>query len=111
MAANSLAWHLATCELPAARDGRAAVEIAEAAVAATDRQEANYLDTLAAAYAEIGRFDQAVKTQAEAVARAQGGSLHDELMSRLQRFRAGQAYHEEFNDEPATPFAPVGEHK
>ena len=38
------------------RDGRDAVLFAEKAARATDRKNAEYLDTLAAAYAEAGRF-------------------------------------------------------
>jgi tetratricopeptide (TPR) repeat protein len=102
-AANELAWRLATCELAAVRDAHAALEIAETAVAATDRQEAAYLDTLAAAHAEIGRFDQAVKTQEEAVALVQGGPLRDQLMSRLQLYRVRKAYHHTLADEPTPP--------
>src|SRR5262249_18001928 len=58
-ALNGLAWALATCVDSAVRDGPAAVDLAEKAVAATNRKDANMLDTLAAAYAEVGRFSDA----------------------------------------------------
>jgi len=69
------AWLLATSPDAAVRDGAKAVELAERAVHTPDG-DANvvFLDTEAAAYAEIGRFDDAAATarRAAAVARAQG---------------------------------------
>jgi len=51
------------------------------------------LDTLAAAYAAVGRFPQAVKTaeKAAAVARAAGQTAHaDRITKRLDDYRAGR---------------------
>lgn len=64
---NNLAWILATCEDPAIRNGKDAVTYAEAAVRQTVRQDFSTLETLAAAYAETGRFEDAVKTVREAI--------------------------------------------
>ncbi len=73
LAAN-LAWLLATGPDPALRDGRRAVAIAEPLCRRTNGNDVAALDALAAAYAESGRFDEAVETgrQAAALARAQG---------------------------------------
>ncbi|MEK6710665.1 MAG: tetratricopeptide repeat protein [Nitrospinota bacterium] len=63
---NGLAWFLATCPGPATcRNAQRAVEHALKALSL----EPGYfhMDTLAAAYAEAGRFDEAVKMQEEAV--------------------------------------------
>src|SRR5207248_2864569 len=49
---NNLAWWLATDPEPNLRDGTNAVVFGEKAVAATNRKNVSYLDTLAAAYAE-----------------------------------------------------------
>ena len=57
---NSRAWLWATCPDVKYRDGTKAVESATRACELTDRKEADYLDTLAAAYAEAGDIDAAV---------------------------------------------------
>jgi protein O-mannosyl-transferase len=64
---NNLAWLLATHPDAAFRDGPDAVRMAERAVELTSRKQAFLLGTLAAAYAETGRFDDAVKTAQEAI--------------------------------------------
>jgi len=88
---NKTAWILATAIDPAARDGREAIVLAEHAVTLTDRKDASSLDTLAAAYAESGRFDEAVAagTEALALARARGDQVFpEELTQRLALYRA-----------------------
>lgn len=70
---NELAWVLATCEIPEYRDGKAAIEYAILArehvpVWKSKATEMNVLDTLAAAYAEYGKFDSAAETQTLVVA-------------------------------------------
>lgn len=59
--ADSLAWTLATAPEADLRDGPRAVQIAESVQAAAPANP-QYLDTLAAAYAESGRFSDAVRT-------------------------------------------------
>jgi predicted membrane-bound spermidine synthase/predicted Zn-dependent protease len=71
--ANNLAWLLATHPDAAVRNGAEAVEWASksAAAAASAKQlEADFLDTLAAAYAEAGQFDKAVETAYQVVDKA-----------------------------------------
>ena len=60
-AANELSWKLATSTFDQMRDGKQAVEIATKACELTDYKDPNIVDTLAAAYAERGDFDSAVK--------------------------------------------------
>jgi tetratricopeptide (TPR) repeat protein len=62
---NHLAWILATCSDRSYRNGLRAVALAEKAVKIS--RSAATLDTLAAAYAEAGRFDDAVKIQEESI--------------------------------------------
>src|SRR6185503_7832338 len=61
-ALNNLAWVLATWPNPAVRDGAKAVEWAEKADVLTEHRSAIHQATLAAAYAESGRFADAIKT-------------------------------------------------
>ncbi len=65
--ANALAWLLATAPQARQRNGDEAVRLAEAACEATQSRNAAYLDTLAAAYAEAGRYGKAIETQQLAI--------------------------------------------
>jgi len=88
-----LAWLLATCEDADLRDGPRATRLAEDAVQRSNRQDPDALNSLAAAYAESGRFDDAVQTAEAAleIARVRGRtSLVSAVADRLTRYRAGQ---------------------
>jgi protein O-mannosyl-transferase len=71
---NNIAWVLATSSDTSIRDGTRAVEFAQQAVQLSAGREPRFLRTLAAAYAESGRFPEAVGVaqQALAIARMQG---------------------------------------
>ncbi len=62
MALNNVAWMLATCPDASIRDGERAVVLAERASQIMQDGDSEFLDTLAAAYAEAGRFPEAVTT-------------------------------------------------
>ncbi|HET8699457.1 MAG TPA: tetratricopeptide repeat protein, partial [Gammaproteobacteria bacterium] len=64
---NSFAWTLATDADGELRDGALAVRIMEQLTAEPSQRSAAYLDTLAAAYAEAGQFDAAVRAQTQAI--------------------------------------------
>ncbi|MFQ5601477.1 MAG: tetratricopeptide repeat protein, partial [Candidatus Krumholzibacteriia bacterium] len=94
-ALNNLAWLLATCPDAALRDGDAAVRSAEKALRVAPDESPGLLDTQAAAYAEAGRFENAVATAERAralAARAGNTQLVRKLEERLQLYRAGKAY-------------------
>jgi tetratricopeptide (TPR) repeat protein len=85
-AMNNLAWMLATCPDASLRDGISAVGLAQKAVQLDGGENPPTLRTLAAAYAEAGKFAQAVaiSKQAMQLATAQGnaplaGTLEQEL--------------------------------
>ena len=101
---NDTAWVLATNPNASIRNGTEAVGLAQHAVKLTDGKESSFLDTLAAAYAEAGRFSEAAKTaeQALALAASQNNtSLADALRSRIKLYQSGFAYRE--TQQPAVP--------
>ncbi len=65
---NELAWRLATSPSAELRDPQRALALAKQAVEMSDGRDANVLDTLAAAYAARGEFEQAVETARQASA-------------------------------------------
>jgi tetratricopeptide (TPR) repeat protein len=93
---DALAWLLATCPDGKVRDGQKAVEHAGTACELTDGKSAYYLATLAAAFAEVGRFDLAVRWQRQALespAYAQDEGAR--ARQRLQSFEDRQPYRDE----------------
>lgn len=59
-ALNNLAWLFSTCPDARYRNGAEAVRLAEHACEVTHFQKAIFIGTLAAAYAEAGRFEEAI---------------------------------------------------
>jgi Flp pilus assembly protein TadD len=93
--ANNLAWVLATSPLSIHRDGPRAVQLAEWACKATAYKSPPLLDTLAAAYAEVGQFDQAVRTTVAAIEIVRNSKASTAtLESRLELYKAGKPYRE-----------------
>jgi len=60
-ACNQLAWVLSTCPFASLRDAGNAVQNATKACELSSWKDPRYIDTLAAAYADSGNFDEAVK--------------------------------------------------
>jgi tetratricopeptide (TPR) repeat protein len=87
-----LSWILATHKNPALRDGAAAVGLAEDVVARASSPSAYELDTLAAAYAEAGRFDDATSMARRALAMAKDPKLTAGLEERIKLYASRQAY-------------------
>ena len=94
--ANNLAWLLATCPDATYRDGARAVILAERVCELTRHNVPGLLDSLAAAYAETGRFDKAVATVLKAIGHARKGKTPTSTMeARLLLYRARRAYHQQ----------------
>lgn len=92
--ANSLAWVLATCPDDEIRDGERAIAIAKEVV--EKEVSPRGLDTLAAAYAAAGRFDDAIYTQEQAIAEFRKEASNDDLdsgyLDRLQTYQSGKPW-------------------
>ncbi|MFH0983035.1 MAG: sulfatase-like hydrolase/transferase [Planctomycetota bacterium] len=93
--ANNLAWFLATLPEAELRDGAEAVRVAEGICAQAGDAGPELLDTLAAAYACAGRFEEAVRTARRALdlsLSAKNSALAEEIRGRLALFEAGRPY-------------------
>jgi choline-sulfatase len=93
--ANNLAWILATAPEPDLRDGTEAVRLAEATCERLRSLDPASLDTLAAAYACAGRFEDGVRTARRAIelATANGQTeLAGRITARLRKYEAGQPH-------------------
>lgn len=84
---NALAWVQATCEDESLRDGKAALENAKRACELCDYGRWSCLGTLAAAYAELGDFAQAVEWKQKCLAIAPA-DRKGELQTRLINYQA-----------------------
>jgi len=96
-ALNNLAWLLCTQTDGQYRNGLQALRLAKRAVELTGSKSPGTLDTLAAANADLGQFDQAIATAqqaAEAASAAGQKELAAHIQSRLQLYRSEQPYRE-----------------
>ncbi len=96
-ALNNLAWILAANPNPQFRNGPEAVQLAEHACALTHNNQAIKIGTLAAAYAEAGRFDDAAASAqlAHDVALSHGETNVAAANQQLRKlYQARQPYHE-----------------
>jgi tetratricopeptide (TPR) repeat protein len=107
---DNLAWLLATREPAEGGDPARAVELAERACELAGQENIACLDTLAAAYAAAGRFDDAVTAAERAVQLAESAgqaSLAKLIRQRLELYRAGRPYREASQgDRPCTTETP-----
>jgi tetratricopeptide (TPR) repeat protein len=103
IALNNLAFLRATAPDPSLRNGPEAVRLAERACQLTQHNDSESITTLALAYAEAGRFDDAVVTarKARAVALAQGqtevAARNEQL---LELYKSGRAFHQKAQTAP-----------
>ncbi len=96
-ALNNLAWKLAASPDDELRNGAEAVRLAERACDLTHNGQPLFIGTLAAAYAEAGRFPEAVATAEKAQRLATNAGLAAvaaQNQQLLELYRAGKPYHE-----------------
>jgi tetratricopeptide (TPR) repeat protein len=91
------AWMLATSPDAQLRRGSQALRLARQACQATAYRRPDFLDTLAAAYAETGRFDEAQTAARQALDLLKGGPAEriDAVTARLELYRKHQPYRDE----------------
>jgi tetratricopeptide (TPR) repeat protein len=97
-AQNNLAWVLATAPQASLRNGRQAVELAQQANLVACGEDSTILRTLAAAYAEAGRYSDAQQSAQKAMSLAQATGQTDlvELLNgELKLYAAGLPFHQE----------------
>jgi tetratricopeptide (TPR) repeat protein len=98
---NNLAWVLATSPDDKIRDGKKAIQLATEACELTEYKVPHVLSTLAAAYAETGDFDMAIKWSTKAI--EIGDKENDEALKKeLENYKAKKPTREMFSeDKPA----------
>ncbi|MCY2961661.1 MAG: tetratricopeptide repeat protein [Planctomycetota bacterium] len=95
-ALNNIAWIRATHADPSHRNGSVAVLLAERARDASPTPNATLFSTLAAAYAETGRFAEAVRAGERAVELARtekDAAAEKSFESQLELYRVGRPFH------------------
>ncbi len=97
VAYNASAWLWATCSDERYRDGAKAVANATKACEFSAWKDGEYIDTLAAAYAESGDFANAIKWAEKAIELATAESDKDEMQERLELYKADSPYRDKPN--------------
>lgn len=88
---NGVAWFLATCKDNNYRNGKKAVKYATEACVISEWKIPSFIDTLAAAYAEDGNFEDAVRMQKKAIALLKSAEKKQDYEKRLKKYMNKQA--------------------
>jgi spermidine synthase len=102
------AWLRATCPIATLRNGEDAVEHALLATRLCAAGQPEALDALAAAYAEAGRFPEALNAAHRALELAQQQNkpaLADSVRAQIALYQAGKPFHERSPSQSSTPKA------
>ncbi len=97
-AMTSIAWFEATSPDKSIRNGKEAVDLAQRAAELQNPPTPQALDVLAAAYAETGRFKEAVDAEQKAktgAAALEDWRLLNPILDRLKLYEAGKPYRSE----------------
>ena len=93
MAANNLAWILATSNEATIRNGVLAIQLVQRINRIESSMQSIILRTLASAYAEVGQFDEAIRTAEKAIDLATANGqliLARQVQADVNGYRAGQ---------------------
>ena len=90
---NNFAWVLATSPEDDLRNGKRAVEMGLKACELTEHKQSHILSTLAAAYAETGDFDSALKWSEKSVELGDG-EIKEQLKQELESYRQKKPWRE-----------------
>jgi len=102
---NNFAWVLATSTEDGIRDGKRALEMGLKACELTEYQQAHILSTLAAAYAESGDFDNAVKWSQKSVELGDP-DIQEQLQQELESYRQKKPWREKKEEPVHAPDPP-----
>jgi tetratricopeptide (TPR) repeat protein len=94
---NEVAWVYATCPKDEVRNGAKAVELAKKGCELTQWHDCNIMDTLAAAEAEAGQFDEAVKYEQQVIMLTKAANASTDtkgMEDRLAIYQQHKPYHE-----------------
>ncbi len=97
-ACHDLAWLLATCPDNELRDGASALRLAERVCEATKFESVKAVDALAAAYAEVGRFEEAAATARRAIELASAAGkikLTEAITARLKLYESREPFRQQ----------------
>ena len=97
-ALSKMAWILATDGNANFRNGAEAIQLAERLCVVTGSHRTKALDVLAAAYAEDGRFSDAISVAQKAVESASAAGQQEmakQIQERLKLYQAGRPFHED----------------
>lgn len=97
---NELAYYLATSPEAEIRDGKKALEHAQRACELTSWKEAEYLDTLAACYAENGDFAEAIRWSQKAIELATDAEDAKYYKSALKLYQENKPYRDQIEAAP-----------
>jgi len=89
---NGAAWLLATAPDEKVRDGARAMELATKACQLSEWKEPKHIDTLAAAYAEAGKFAEATKWEREFLSSGPTAETATAARARLRLYQLGKPY-------------------
>ncbi len=97
------AWVLATSPSAPLRNGAEAISLATRAANLTGGRDPSVLDTLAAAYAEAGQFDDAVAAERKALALAGHTNAAGPMRARLHLYESKTPYRPPTSPSPGVP--------
>src|SRR5207247_224883 len=100
---NQLAWIRATCSDASVRNGKEAVSAASKTCELTEWKDWEFIDTLAAAYAEAGDFKRAIEFQQQALRTGNPSeSEQKEMRERLSLYELSKPFRDKA-DKPCQP--------